>query len=206
MSDWAFGLVSAWGLWVVAGSAFVSCLAVPVPTSLVMLAAGAFAAAGDLVLWQVWLSGWLAALAGDNTGFQVGRWGGRPFLGWVASRTGRHRLIARGEAVVEARGGVGVFLSTWLLAPLGPWVNLVAGSLGLSRWRFALWDTAGETIWVTAYVGLGFAFGTQIDRVAEVVSDWGGLVSALAVAAAFALALGIKLRRRRAGSRPVRAD
>ncbi|KHQ53270.1 DedA family protein [Mameliella alba] len=206
MSDWAFELVSAWGLWVVAGSAFVSCLAVPVPTSLVMLAAGAFAAAGDLVLWQVWLSGWLAALAGDNTGFQVGRWGGRPFLGWVARRTGRHRLIARGEAVIEARGGVGVFLSTWLLAPLGPWVNLVAGSLGLSRWRFALWDTAGETIWVTAYVGLGFAFGTQIDRVAEVVSDWGGLVSALAVAAAFALALGIKLRRRRDGSRPARAD
>ena len=40
MNDWAFELVSAWGLWVVAGSAFVSCLAVPVPTSLVMLAAG----------------------------------------------------------------------------------------------------------------------------------------------------------------------
>ncbi|WP_420327604.1 DedA family protein [Mameliella sp.] len=205
MNDWAFELVSAWGLWVVAGSAFVSCLAVPVPTSLVMLAAGAFAAAGDLVLWQVWLSGWGAALVGDNTGFQIGRWGGRRFLGWVAERTGREKLIARGEAVVEARGGIGVFLSTWLLAPLGPWVNLIAGTLGLSRWRFALWDMAGETIWVTAYVGLGFAFGSQIDRVAEVVSNWGGLVSALAAAAAFALALGIKLRRRRAGTRRARA-
>lgn len=199
MTETVFSLVSSYGLWVVAASAFISCLAVPVPTALIMLAAGAFAAAGDLVLWQVWLSGWLAALAGDNTGFHLGRWGGRPFLNWVARKTRRHELIARGEKLVDERGGVGVFFSTWLIAPLGPWVNLIAGTLGLSRWRFALWDTAGETIWVTAYVGLGYAFGTQIDAIAEVLNDWGSVLAALSVAAGFAVAIWVKLRRRSGG-------
>lgn len=62
MTETIYSLVTSYGIWVVAASAFLSCLLVPIPTALVMLAAGAFAAAGDLVLWQVWLAGWLAAL------------------------------------------------------------------------------------------------------------------------------------------------
>ncbi|WP_121022556.1 hypothetical protein [Litoreibacter meonggei] len=44
--------MAKWGLVVVALPAYFSCLAVPVPTSAVMLAGGAFAAAGDQVLRQ----------------------------------------------------------------------------------------------------------------------------------------------------------
>lgn len=199
MTETVFELVSTYGVWVVAMSAFVSCLAVPVPTALVMLAAGAFAASEDLSLWQVWLAGWLAALAGDNTGYQLGRWGGAPFLSWLGSRTGRAALIARGEALVRDRGGLGVFFSTWLVAPLGPWVNVVSGAMGLPRWRFAIWDTAGETIWVSGYVLLGYAFGAQVDTVAPLVSDWAGLVAALAVALGFGVALVLRLRHRHSG-------
>ncbi|MBV7394839.1 DedA family protein [Mameliella sediminis] len=196
MSDAIFALVAGYGLWVVAGSAFLSCLLVPVPTALVMLAAGAFAAAGDLSLGQVFLAGWLAALAGDNAGYQLGRWGGRPLVRQIARRTGKRRLIARGRLAVHRYGALGVFFSTWLVAPLGPWVNLISGAMGLSRWRFAVWDTLGETIWVGAYVGLGYGFGTQIDAVSQVVSDWAGLLAALAVAAGFSVALAMKLRRK----------
>lgn len=196
MTDWAFELVSDYGIWIIAASAYLSCLAVPIPTALVMLAGGAFAASGDLVLWQALLAAWLAAVAGDSTGYHIGRWGGAPMLRWIAGRTGRQKLIARGEALVQARGGLGVFFSTWLLAPLGPWVNLIAGSMGLSRAQFLLWDIAGETIWVVGYVMLGYGFGSQIDQVAGLVSDWGGMLAALAVAAGFAVALITKLRHR----------
>lgn len=196
MTDWAFQLVSDYGVWIIAVSAYLSCLAVPIPTALVMLAGGAFAAAGDLVLWQALLAGWLAAVAGDTTGYHIGRWGGAPLLSWVARRTGRQKLIAKGEALVQSRGGVGVFFSTWLFAPLGPWVNLIAGSMGLSRSQFLIWDMAGETIWVFGYVMLGYGFGSQIDQVAELVSDWGGMLAALAVATGFAVALIAKLRHR----------
>ena len=203
MTDWAFEIVATYGIWVVAASAYVSCLAVPIPTALIMLAAGAFAAAGDLVLWQVLVAGWAAALAGDNTGYQIGRWGGPPLLRWVADHTGRQALIARGERLVQEKGGVGVFLSTWLIAPLGPWVNLIAGAMGLPRWRFAIWDTLGETIWVCGYVLLGYGFGSQIDSVAQIISDWGGLLASLTVATGFGVALLLKMMRKRRNQSPL---
>ncbi len=197
MNDWVYSLVASYGVWVVAASAYLSCLAIPIPTAVIMLAAGAFAAAGDLVLGEVLLAGWLAAIAGDNTGFQIGRWGGGAFLTRVSERTGRHRLMARGKETVSRYGGVGVFFSTWLFAPLGPWVNLIAGAMGLNRWRFLLWDTAGETIWVFAYVLLGYGFGSQIDAVADLVGDWAAMLAALAVAVGFVVAIAVKLRKTR---------
>ena len=61
MTELFFGLVATWGLVIIALSAYFSCRAVPVPTSAVMLAGGAFAAAGDLVLWQVCGVAYIAA-------------------------------------------------------------------------------------------------------------------------------------------------
>lgn len=194
MTDTLYGLVSVYGLWVVGASAYLSCLAVPIPTAVVMLTAGAFAAAGDLSLWQVWAVAWLAAVAGDQTGFHIGRWGGPPLIGLVARRSGRHQLIARAEATVRRNGGLGVFFSTWLFAPLGPWVNLIAGAARLERWRFTLWDVAGETIWVTAYVVLGYLFGTRLDDITRIVSDWGGLVLAASATVALFVVAVTRLR------------
>lgn len=197
MVETFFGLVSAHGLWIVALSAYFSCLAVPVPTFAVMLAGGAFAAAGDFVLWQVWAVAWGAAVAGDQTGFRLGRWGGRRLLARISADAGRARLLARAQLWLDRWGGLGVFLTTWAVAPLGPWVNLMAGVAGLSPLRFLAWDAAGEAIWVSIYVLLGYRFGAQLGVLAELVGNWAGLVSTLAVAAMALWVLLTRLRRRR---------
>ncbi|WP_323771890.1 DedA family protein [Antarctobacter sp.] len=197
MTDTLFALVSTYGLWVVAGSAFLSCLAIPIPTAVIMLAAGGFAAAGDLVFWQVLGIAWLAAVAGDQTGFHIGRWGGAPMIDAIARRTGRHKMIGQARDTVQRWGGVGVFFSTWLFAPLGPWVNLIAGAARLARWRFTLWDVAGETIWVSAYVTLGFAFGSRLEELTEVVTDWSGMIASAAMTVTLAGLLVLKLRKSR---------
>ncbi|SMX50149.1 DedA family protein [Maliponia aquimaris] len=202
MTETLFALVSTYGLWVVAASAFLSCLAFPIPTAVVMLAAGAFSAAGDLVFWQVLGTAWLAAVAGDQTGFHLGRWGGPPLIAAIARRSGRAGLIARAEETVRRWGGLGVFLSTWLFAPLGPWVNLIAGAARLERWRFTLWDVAGETIWVTAYITLGFAFGTRLDELTALVTDWSGLFASAGAALILVILIALKLRRGRGAGRP----
>lgn len=196
MTETLFALVSTYGLLVVAASAYLSCLAVPLPTAVVMLAAGAFAASGDLVFWQVLGTAWLAAIAGDQTGFHIGRWGGTPLVDSIERRTGRHVLIGRARDTVQTWGGPGVFFSTWLIAPLGPWVNLIAGAMRLDRWRFSLWDIAGETIWVSAYVTLGFAFGTRLDDLTRIVTDWSGLIASLGVALILAGLLAARLHKR----------
>lgn len=191
-----FGLVAVWGLPAIGASAYLSCLAVPIPTFAVMLAGGAFAAAGDLVLWQVLATAWLAAVAGDQTGFHIGRWGGRPIIDAIARRTGRQALVERAEDTAARHGGIGVFFSTWLVAPLGPWVNLAAGAAHLDRVRFTLWDSAGEAIWVGGYVTLGYLFGSRLDALTALVGDWGGLITSAAVAALLAALLARRLRAR----------
>ncbi|SFR31811.1 membrane protein DedA, SNARE-associated domain [Yoonia tamlensis] len=189
MIDFFFGLVATWGLFVIAASAYFSCLAVPVPTFAVMLAGGGFAAAGDLVLWQVLAVAYVAALCGDQTGFQLGRLGGRWLDARLVTRPNRAALFARAQTVVDRWGSIGVFFSTWAAAPLGPWVNFAAGAARLHPLRFFVWDALGEAIWVTGYVMLGYYFAANLDALTILVSDWAWLLTALSlvIAAGFFL-------------------
>ncbi|MCG3268714.1 DedA family protein [Yoonia sp. I 8.24] len=189
MTDFFFGLVATWGLVVIGASAYFSCLAVPVPTFAVMLSGGAFAAAGDLVLWQVLAVAYIAAICGDQTGFQLGRLGGRWLDARLASRPNRAALFARAQQIVDRWGSIGVFFSTWAAAPLGPWVNFAAGAARFNPWKFLIWDTLGEAIWVTGYVMLGYYFATNLDALTTLVNDWAWLLTAisLVLAASFFL-------------------
>ncbi len=183
MAETLFGYVSSYGLPVIAVTAFLSCLAVPLPTFAVMLSGGAFAASGDLVLWQVLATAYLAAVLGDQSGFQIGRWGGPTVIGSLQRHPKRASMIIRAQASVARWGGLGVFFSRWLFAPLGPWVNLIAGAAGMPRFRFTAWDAAGEAIWVAFYVFLGFLFGSRLSDLAELVGDWAGLITSAAISA-----------------------
>ncbi len=183
MTDLFFDLVSTFGAVVIAVTTFLSCLAVPFPSSFVMLAGGAFVASGDLSAWSVLGAAYGGALLGDQAGFQAGRYGGARLEARLAARPARAALLDRARAMVDRWGGVGVFFSTWLVAPLGPWVNLIAGATGMNVLRFTLWDAAGEAIWVAVYVGLGWSFAANISTLASVM---GNAVAALVLATAAA--------------------
>ncbi|WP_136440694.1 DedA family protein [Pacificoceanicola onchidii] len=181
MTETVFGLVTQYGVYVIFASAFLSCLALPIPTSLMMLTGGAFVAAGDLTFWTVSLAAYAGSVLGDQTGYFIGRTGGSTLVDRLARSPARAAVLKRARALVDRRGGMGVFLSTWAVAPLGPWVNFVAGATGLSWRRFTVADVLGETVWVTIYVGLGYVFMDQVSTVAEIMGDIIGLLASLAV-------------------------
>jgi membrane protein DedA with SNARE-associated domain len=97
---------------------------------------------------------------------------------------------------VERWGGLGVFFSTWLVAPLGPWVNLAAGATGMGAVRFTVWDAIGDAIWVAIYVGLGYAFATNIDALSAILGNAAAAITALAVAGGLGLLLVRAARKR----------
>jgi membrane protein DedA with SNARE-associated domain len=179
-------LVPVWGLWLVAGTTLASCLALPIPASLMMLAAGGFAAAGDLVLWQVAAAALGGAVAGDQLGYLAGRSGGARVLSALARDGTRRVALDKAAAMMAARGAGAVFLTRWLLSPLGPWVNLTAGSLAMSWPRFTLAGLAGEAVWVGLYTGIGHVFGGNL----QAASAMAGSVLGFLAAGAVALALG----------------
>ena len=197
MSDTIFALVTEYGAFVIFASAFLSCLALPIPTSLMMLSGGAFVAVGDLDLATVVVSALGGAILGDQMGYLIGRYGGVLIIDKLARSPARQAVLTRARALVDRRGALGVFFSTWLVAPLGPWVNFIAGATGLSWMRFAVWDVLGEMIWVTVYVGLGYSFASQISTIATVAGDVVGLVAAVSVAVAMVAWIRATLKARR---------
>lgn len=198
MSDAVFTLITDYGPLAIFISAFLSCLALPIPTSLMMLTGGAFVATADLDLVSVVLAAYGGAVIGDQAGFLIGRYGGTPVIERLARAPARRAVLARARALVDRHGGLGVFFSTWAIAPLGPWVNFVAGAAGLGWLRFTVADVLGEVIWVTLYVGLGFTFAANVATVAEAMGDLMGLLAALVVALGAALWIRAVLKAQKA--------
>ena len=192
MTETFLTLVADYGIAIIAASAFLSCLLVPIPTALVMIAGGAFAAAGDLNLTAVLLSGWAAAVLGDQTGYRIGRALGPTLKRKLIPYPKAARTFDRAEDVVDRHGGLAIFFTTWALAPLGPYANLAAGAGGLGVLRFTIWDALGEAIWVGAYVLLGYSFAAQLTDLASLMSNVVGFV----LAGAIALGLGYLLVQR----------
>jgi len=192
MTDTVFTLVANYGSFALFVVTFLSCLAVPVPASLMMLTGGAFAASGDMSLVTASLAAYIGAVAGDQGGYLVGRSCAGALERWAEARRNRALMLEKARASLERWGGAGVFLSRWLVSPLGPYVNF-AGGAGRLRWaRFSLWAMAGELVWVALYVGLGYLFSESLIAVAELAADLSGLIAGGVVA----LGLGVWLRTR----------
>jgi membrane protein DedA with SNARE-associated domain len=189
-----YALVPQYGGWVLFAVTFLSCLAVPFPASLVMLAAGAFVASGDLSGAAVVAGALGGAVLGDQMGYAAGRIGG----GWLVARLSRRPAAAvwlgRAVARMDARAGRTIFLSRWLVSALGPYVNLAAGAARVRWGRFTGAAVAGEVVWVAIYVGLGFLFASRVEAIGATLPS---LLAALG-AAAIAVLLGRALWRRRA--------
>lgn len=181
MTDWVLAAVPTYGPWLVALVTFLSCLAVPVPASLLMLAAGGFAAAGDLVLWQVAASALLGAVGGDQTGYWIARKSGARLLDRVATGA-RAQLLDRAATLIAAKGAVAVFLSRWLISPLGPYANLITGATRFGWLPFTLAGVAGEMVWVGVYIGAGYSFGDNLEAATEFAGSILGFLAAGAVA------------------------
>lgn len=189
MSDFILALVADYGVPIVFCVTFLSCLALPVPSSLLMLASGGFAATGDLSLAAVLGAAFTGAVLGDNSGYWIARASSVGMGGWLDKHPKRAALRSKSEAFMEKWGGSSVFFSCWLVAPLGPYINYVSGLTRFSWFRFALWGIAGEIVWVSLYVGLGFTFADNITSIASMLGNASGFITA----AGIAIALGVWL-------------
>ena len=178
MIDTGLALITSYGVGVLFITTFLSCLALPVPASLMMLAGGGFAASGDLVLSQTMAAAYCGAVLGDNAGYGIGRQGGARLSGWLNGSPGRAALRAKAEASLDKWGGVGVFLSRWLFSPLGPYVNIAAGLTALNWPRFAIAGALGELVWVGVYVGLGYGFADQMTAIGQILGNASGFLAA----------------------------
>lgn len=193
MMDAALALVPQYGVWLLVVATFLSCLAVPVPTSILMLTAGGFVAAGDLIAWQVIGGAFIGAVLGDQAGYALTRLGRQH----LPRRIRNSPTMQRAADFLMERGFVAVFLSRWLFSPLGPYMNFASGLTALNWRLFLIAGAAGEAIWVTIYVGLGMQFADDLAALADLMGDASGFLAAFGVLVGAGLYLRAVLRSRR---------
>jgi membrane protein DedA with SNARE-associated domain len=179
MTETILDLMTNYGVLILFVVTFLSCLCVPIPSSLMMLAGGSFAATGDLNTTATVAAAYTGAVAGDNTGYFLARTFGTRLTGWLDANPKRAKLRDNAKAYMDKKGPISVFFSCWLVAPLGPYVNLVSGITRFDWAKFALWGALGEIFWVGIYIGLGFSFSDQITTLASILGNASGFLVAL---------------------------
>lgn len=170
-------------LWV---TVYVAAVGIPIPITLLLLAAGAFAALGDFNLALLFFISFSALICGDNTGYLIGRiWGSRA-LNWIERSKRWNRLIppqrvAQSREYFRRRGGWAIFLSRFLFSALGGIINLLSGSELYPYHNFLLFDSSGEALGAIIPLLLGYVFGASWEAVGDVLGYSSFLVLSLFV-------------------------
>ena len=192
MTEAILALVPEYGVFLLFGVVFLACLAIPLPASVLVLAAGSFAAAGDLSLPSVFLAAMLAYVLGDQLAFALARKLGPSVLNVFERSEHTAPVLEQSKSLLSKHGALAVLISHTLLSPTCPYVSYLSGAGGLAWRRFTLAAVPGAVIWTAVYVALGYSFAAQLEQVANILSSVLGLV----VAGAAALASVIVLKRR----------
>ena len=162
-----------------------SALGVPLPSTLFVVAAGAFIQQGVLNLYPTLGLSLVCVVLGDMLSYGMGRVLSRSMY----ARYGQSATWQRAEEYFTRRGGIAILLTRCMLMPIAVPVNLVAGSSAYPVWRFAAYDVTGELIWLLGYGAIGYLFGSQWESISAFISTASGPLVGVLIAGGGAYAL-----------------
>jgi membrane protein DedA with SNARE-associated domain len=152
--------VADYGYWAVAVALLCENAGIPVPGETTLLLAS-FLAYSEHKLHLGWIIviATCAATLGDNLGYALGHYGGRPLLERYQNffRVPQ-RAVERGEALFARYGPPTIFLARFIFG-MRVFAGPLAGVLRM-RWRaFVLFNFLGAITWVTSIATAGYLFG-----------------------------------------------
>lgn len=160
LSHYVRTFVADYGYWAVAVALLCENAGIPVPGESTLLLAS-FLAYSEHKLHLGWIIivATCAATLGDNLGYALGHYGGRPLLERYRNLFRiRQKTLDRGEQLFARHGPVTIFFSRFVFG-----MRVIAGPLaGVLRmpWQaFALFNFLGAITWVTCIAGAGYLFG-----------------------------------------------
>jgi membrane protein DedA with SNARE-associated domain len=195
MNDQLLALVSQFGAPALFGIAAIAAVGMPLPMTLLLLIAGSMVSQGAMDLWSAIGAAGCGSVLGDQAGYAIGRWGGPAAIDRITGWFGKRGAVKAVEARARAWGGPGIYITRWLLSPLGPWVNLASGTAGYPWHRFLFWDLLGEFTGAGLYIALGRYFSDRVIALDGILGDMTYAAAALLLALFLAWQLLRLLRR-----------
>jgi membrane protein DedA with SNARE-associated domain len=190
-------LLEHYGYLGVGGMLFLEDFGVPVPGEIMLIAAAVFAGAGQMNIAVVFVVAALAAVIGDNIGFIVGHFGGRP----LAVRFGRYVFLTperleKAENYFNAHGGKVVTIARFIDG-LRQINGLLAGIAGMHWLKFLGYNALGAVLWVGTWCALGYLAGENIVEIYDTFERYKWYVIG-ALAVVIAIVITRRVRRGRA--------
>jgi len=185
IGDAYLAAVLTYGYPALALTIFLGSFGVPVPHGIAVTVAGSLAAQGRIDWAWAGVATVVASILGDIAGYALGRLLDRGVL----ERRGRWLGYTRERALrikglFEQWGAWTVLITRTFVSYLGPAVNLLAGAAGY-RWTvFLAMTLLGRLLWTSAYLGLGYAVGSDPEAATGFLANLSGLLVSLAVLAA----------------------
>ena len=174
-----------YGYWAVAIALLLENAGIPVPGETVLLLASFLAySQHELSLFWIIVVATIAATLGDNLGYALGTYGGRPLLArYQALFRIQDKTLARGEDLFARFGALTVFFARFVFGMriiTGP----MAGVLRMPWRKFLLYNFLGAAVWVTVISGAGYLFGQHWWRLEGYIKRFDIAIAIVALLAA----------------------
>jgi membrane protein DedA with SNARE-associated domain len=188
------------GYLAVGGLVMLEDFGVPVPGETILVLGAVYAGTGRLNIVLVALVGFCGAVVGDNIGFAIGHFGGRPLV----ERYGRYVLLTpeRLDKATDffARHGGKIIIVARFIEGLRQANGIIAGIVGLHWARFLLFNSIGAALWVAVWTSIGYFSGQHIDSIYKAATRY-STYFAIAVGVLLIAYIARRLVRRRARAR-----
>jgi len=146
---------------------FAEQIGLPVPSLPILLAAGALAGTGRFsFVGSIFLSV-LASLVADSAWYALGRVRGIKVLQVLCKISLEPDSCVRRTEGLFAKQGARSLVFAKFVPGLGSVAPPLAGIFHMRLARFLLFDVTGAVLWSSVYVGLGYVFSGEIERIAE---------------------------------------
>ena len=128
------------------------------PGDSLLFVAGAMCGAGLLSLPLLVLLLIVAAIAGNQCNYAIGRHFGPRVFQWEQSRFFNKRAFEQAHDFYETYGGA-TLIAARFMPFLRTFAPFVAGVARMTRAKFTLFDVSGAVLWVGSLTGAGYLFG-----------------------------------------------
>jgi membrane protein DedA with SNARE-associated domain/rhodanese-related sulfurtransferase len=179
--DEVFSFFVRHGSAVLFGAVFAEQIGLPLPAIPFLLAAGALAGAGKMNPAAAVGLSVIACLIGDQIWYELGRNRGRQVLNVLCRISLEPDSCVRRTENFFVRHGARSLLIVKFIPGLSTLAPALAGLFKIGIPRFLFYNSLGALIWTACFVGFGYLFSNQLERVASQVAHLGAVLALLLV-------------------------
>ncbi len=157
-------------------SVLVDQLGLPLPSMLMVMAAGALVGLGELNLAITLILVVTASLIANFVWFEIGRRRGISVLGVLCRYSLESDTCVRETEKKFIRHGAKTLLYAKFFPGLSEISPPLAGIIKMKVSTFLLYDLAGCLIWSGTFLGIGYLFSDQLEQIAQHIERFGSWV------------------------------